>query len=110
MFYLDVAYVFQWFQVFLGVSANVSDFQTHVQSVSSAFRRMLQVLHLNLNILKVDQMLHLPSRYLLSHFGVSSSSSQRRLGIRLLPLFSMLMTLGATRIPRGGAKRRKKKL
>jgi hypothetical protein len=51
VFYLDVAYVCNDFQVFLRV------FQTHVSSVSSFFRRILQVLHLD--ILKVDQMLHM---------------------------------------------------
>jgi hypothetical protein len=66
---LDVAYIFAMvlsaFLVFLQV------FQKHVSSVSSAFRRMLQVLCLNVS--KVDQVLHLPPRLLLSRLGVSSS-------------------------------------
>jgi hypothetical protein len=36
----------QWFQVFSGVFASVS---MYVSSVLSAFRRMLQVLHLNIS-------------------------------------------------------------
>jgi hypothetical protein len=43
MFYIDVAYVCNGFQVFLDV---LQVFQTHVLSVSSVFRRMLQVSHL----------------------------------------------------------------
>jgi hypothetical protein len=50
-FYQDVAYICNGFQVFLQV------FQTHVLSVSSVFRRMLQVLHLDVS--KVDQMFHI---------------------------------------------------
>jgi hypothetical protein len=50
VFYLDVAYVFaivsSVFQAFLQV------FQMFVLSASSVFKRMLQVLHLN--VLKVD--------------------------------------------------------
>jgi hypothetical protein len=63
LFYLDVVYVF-------AMVSSVGVFS----SVSSAFRRMLQVLHLN--VLKVDRMLHLPPRLDVS------SSSQRRLCIR----------------------------
>jgi hypothetical protein len=71
------------FQVFLQV------FQVHISSVSSTFRRMLQVLYLD--VLKVDQMLYFPPRLLLPRFGISSF--RRRLGIRRhLPLFSMLVT------------------
>ena len=47
VFYLDVAYVLQWFQVFFQVFLQV--FQMHVSSVSSVFRRMLQVLHLDIS-------------------------------------------------------------
>jgi hypothetical protein len=65
-----------------------------VSSVSFAFRRILQVLHLD--VLKVDRVLHLRPRILLPHLGVSSS--QRWLGIRHpLSLFSMLLTLEAVR-------------
>jgi hypothetical protein len=39
----------------------------HVSSVSSTFKGMLQVLHLNVS--KVDQILHLPPRFLLSRPG-----------------------------------------
>jgi hypothetical protein len=45
-FYLDVVYVLHGFQVFLQV------FQMHVSSISSALKRMLQVLHLDVS--KVD--------------------------------------------------------
>jgi hypothetical protein len=76
VFYLDVAYVLQWF-------SSVLVFQMHVSSVSSAFRRMLQVLHLNIS--KVDWVLHLPPGFLLPHLGVSSSS-RRWLGIRPPPV------------------------
>jgi hypothetical protein len=68
VFYLDVVYVFAMFlsvfQVFLQV------FQMHVSSVSSTFRRMLKVLHLNVS--KVDRVLRLPPRLPLPRLGVSS--------------------------------------
>jgi hypothetical protein len=57
MFYLDVAYICIGFQVFSGVCFQV--FQNHVSSVSSAFRCMLLLLHLDVS--KVDRMLHLSS-------------------------------------------------
>ena len=57
--------VFKCFQVFLQV------FRMYVSSISSAFRRMLQVLYLDVS--KVDRLLHLPSRFLLPCLGVSSS-------------------------------------
>jgi hypothetical protein len=53
VFCLDVAYVCNGFQLFSGVFASI---QTHISSVSSVFRRMLQVLHLDVS--KVDQVLH----------------------------------------------------
>jgi hypothetical protein len=69
MFYLNVPYVLQWFfsvsHVFLQV------FQMHVSSVSSAFKHMLQVLYLDVS--KVDWMLYLSPRFLLSCLGVFSS-------------------------------------
>ena len=55
-FYLDVAYVLHGFQVFYMCVLQM--FQMHVSSVSSAFRRMLQVLRLDVS--KVDRVLHLP--------------------------------------------------
>ena len=64
MFYND-------FQVFLQL------FQMHVSSILFAFRRMLQVLHLDVS--KVDWVLHLPRRFLLPRLD---TSSQRWLGIR----------------------------
>ena len=92
--------VFKCFQVFLQV------FQMHVSSASSVFRRMLQVLHLNIS--KVDRVLHLPSRLLLPRLGVLSSS-QYRLGIRhLLPLFSKLVIFAVARAPHRRAKRHEK--
>ena len=45
----------------------------YVLSVSSVFRRMFQVLYLD--VLKVDRVLHLPSRLLLPRLGVPSSPS-----------------------------------
>ena len=50
LFYLDIAYVFNCFQVFLGV---FKVFQKYVSSVSSVFFYMLQLLHLN--VLKIDR-------------------------------------------------------
>ena len=67
--YLDIAYVLQWFQVFLQV------FQVHILSVSSVFRRMLQVLHLDVS--NVDRVLHLSPHLLLPCLGISSSSRRR---------------------------------
>jgi hypothetical protein len=85
-----------FFQVFLQV------FQMHVSSVSSVFRRMLQVLHLDVS--KVDYVLHLPPRLLLPRLGVFSSSRcwlciQTRGVGRCCPLLllSMLVALGAAR-------------
>ena len=48
-------------------------FQTHVLNVSSVFKRMLQVLYLDVS--KLDRVLHLPHRFLLPRLGVSSSPS-----------------------------------
>jgi hypothetical protein len=61
-----------FFQVFLQV------FQTYVLNVSSVFKRMLQVLYLDVS--KVDWVLHLPPRFQLPRLqlprlGVSSSPS-----------------------------------
>jgi hypothetical protein len=58
VFYLDVAYVLHGFHVFLQV------FQMLVSSISSDFKHILQVLHLDIS--KIDQMLHLPPYFLLS--------------------------------------------
>jgi hypothetical protein len=59
---------------------------------------MLQVLHLNVS--KIDQVLHIFSRFLLHRLSVSSSS-RRQLGIcRPLPIFSMLVMFEAARAPR----------
>jgi hypothetical protein len=44
VFYLDVAYLLQWFQVFSGFFSNVSDACFNCFIV---FRRMFQLLHLN---------------------------------------------------------------
>jgi hypothetical protein len=53
VFYLDVANAFTMaFQVFPTVFASV---QTHVSSVSSVFKHMLQIFHLYVS--KIDQML-----------------------------------------------------
>ena len=93
MFYLDVSKVDMVLQ---------QVFRMHVSSVPYAFRCMLQVLHLDVS--KIDRVLYLPPRFLLPHLGVSSSS-RRRLGIdRPLSLFSMLVTLRATRVLRGPTK------
>jgi hypothetical protein len=77
MFYLDVAYILQLFQVFF-FKVFLQVFLVHVSSVSSVFRRMLQVLYLDVS--KIDQVLHLPPRLLLPRLSVSSSS-WRRLGM-----------------------------
>ena len=55
VFYLDVAYVLQWFLSVFHMFLQV--FQMHVSCVSSAIRRILQVLHPD--VLKVDRVLHL---------------------------------------------------
>jgi hypothetical protein len=68
------------FQVLLQV------FQMHVSSVSSVFKRVLQMLHLN--VPEVDRVLHLPHRLLLLYLGVSSSSRHWLSIRRLLSLFS----------------------
>jgi hypothetical protein len=62
---ISVALVFKCFMCFFQV------FQMHVSNVSSVFIRMLQVLYLDVS--KVDRVLHLSPRLLLSRFGVSSS-------------------------------------
>ena len=81
-------------------------FQMHVSSFSDACFKFFHVLHLN--VLKVNRMLHLPPRLLLSRLGVSSS--RRQLGIRrLLPLLSMLVRFGAARASCGHAKLREKR-
>jgi hypothetical protein len=46
-------------------------FQMHISSVSYAFRRMLQVLYLDVS--KLDRVLHLCSQFLLPCLGVFSS-------------------------------------
>jgi hypothetical protein len=53
-FYLDVVYVCNGFQLFLVV---LQVYQMHISSVSSVFFCILQVLRLD--ILKVDQVLHM---------------------------------------------------
>jgi len=58
VFYLDVAYVCNAFQVFFLVLLQV--FQTHVSSVSTIFFCMLQVLHPDVS--KVDRVLHMVCR------------------------------------------------
>ena len=71
MFYLDVAYVFAMVSIVFHMFLQV--FQMHVSSILSGFKRMLQVLHVN--VLKVDRVLHLPPRLLLPRLGVSSSAA-----------------------------------
>jgi hypothetical protein len=61
----------QWFQVFFGV---YKYFRRMFLSVSSVLRHMLQVL--DLNVSKVDRVLHLPSRLLLPRLDVLSASSE----------------------------------
>jgi hypothetical protein len=63
-----------------------------VSSVLSAFRSMLQVLHLD--IVKLDQVLHLPPHFLMSR--LSASSSQRWLASAPLPL-SLFLDAGDIR-------------
>jgi hypothetical protein len=76
VFHLDVAYVCNGFQVFFKHFPQL--FRRLFQSVSSVFRRMLQVLYLDVS--KIDRMLHLHPRFLLSRLGVFSSRCW--LGIR----------------------------
>jgi hypothetical protein len=58
--YRDVAYVSHMFaSVLFGCCVFLQVFQMHISSVSSAFRRMLQVLRLNVS--KVDRVLHFSS-------------------------------------------------
>jgi hypothetical protein len=76
----------------------------HVSSVSSAFRHMLQVLHLN--VLKIE-VLHLSPRfYVASHRCLFLL--RRRLGIHFS--FSMLVTLGPTQALCGRVKHHMKRL
>jgi hypothetical protein len=83
---------FKHFHVFFQV------FQTHVSSVSSVSRRMLQMFYRDGS--KVDRVLHLSPRFMLPRLDVSSSRHQ--LGIcHPLPLFSMLVTFGAARARMG---------
>jgi hypothetical protein len=55
VFYLDVPYVYNGFKCFSCVFAR---FQTHFK-FSFVFRRMLQLMHLDVS--KLDQVLHLPT-------------------------------------------------
>jgi hypothetical protein len=77
--YLDVAYVshicckcFIWmcyvYNGFKCFSDVLQMFQTYVSNVLFVLRRMLEVLHLN--VLKVDQVLHITLRLLLPRLGV----------------------------------------
>jgi hypothetical protein len=74
VFYLDVAYVLQWF------------FQVFSRIFCKYFRHMFQVFHLSsdtcckmfyLDVSQANQVLHLPPRFLLPRLGVSSSSRPR---------------------------------
>ena len=68
VFYLDVAYGCNGFQVCFRCVFQV--FHKHVSSVSTAFRRMLQPLYLDVS--KVDRVLHLSSYHLLLHLAVGA--------------------------------------
>jgi hypothetical protein len=69
VFYLDIAYILQWpFQALLGVFTSVLDVCC---KCFNYFERMLQIFHLGVS--KINRVLHLPPRLLLSHLGVSSS-------------------------------------
>jgi hypothetical protein len=71
MFHTYVASAFIWM---LRMCCNCFQvFQTHALNVSSVFRRMLQVLYLDVS--KVDRVLHFPPRFLLPRLGVFSSPS-----------------------------------
>jgi hypothetical protein len=63
VFYSDIAYGCNGFSSMFRVCFQV--FQKHVSSVTSAFRRMLQPLYLDVS--KVDRVLHLCSSHLLLH-------------------------------------------
>ena len=74
MFHSDVAYGCNGFQVCFRCVFQV--FDKHVSSVSTAFRRMLQPLYLD--VLKVDRVLHLSS----SHFCCIVSPGAGRAYVR----------------------------
>jgi hypothetical protein len=96
--YLDVAYVLQWFQVFFQVFLQV--FQMHVSSVSSIFRHMLQMLHLDVS--KVDQVLHFRPPVSVSPHPPDagwSSEPEAQASATPSPSFSMLVTFGAAQAP-----------
>jgi hypothetical protein len=65
VFYLDVVYVLQWFQVMFRYFASVSDLYFKCFIV---FRRMLQLLYIDVS--KLDRVLHLPPHLLLPRYGV----------------------------------------
>ena len=73
VFYSDVMYGCNGFQVCFRCVFEV--FYKHISSVSTAFRRMLQPLYLD--VLKFDRVLHLSFPHLLLH-----RLSQNRQGIR----------------------------
>jgi hypothetical protein len=72
VFYLDVAYVYNGFKCFSCVFRSVSDacFKCFV-----IFRRMLQLLHMDVS--KLDRVLHLPPRLFYCLGSVSDAGRQR---------------------------------
>jgi hypothetical protein len=85
VFYLDVTCVCNDFQTFFKCFFQL--FQKHVSSVSSIFRRMLQLLHLDVS--KVDRVLHMRyawkteratsglCAYVQAHVGARNAAGQR---------------------------------
>jgi hypothetical protein len=80
----------QWFKCFSGVFASISDACFKCFMV---FRRMLQLLHLNVS--KLDQMLHLSPRLLLPRLGARHGSKRKR---RRSPLARVVPTCMRRRV------------
>jgi len=100
VFYLDVAYVLQWFSSVSCVFLQV--FQTNVSNVSSVFRRMLQMFYLD--VLKVDRMLHisqwcrwLADSGLLQGFGIYLARRALPSPVPSLPFLPSAATVQARR-------------
>jgi hypothetical protein len=83
VFYLDVAYVLQWIQVFFWFFSSVLDacFKCFI-----IFRRMLHLLHLDIS--KLDRISPLVFYCLVSVSGVGSEGRQRRSPLaRVVPMY-----------------------
>jgi hypothetical protein len=93
VFYLDVTYVLQWFfRCFSDVFASI-----HILSVSSVFRRMLQMFYLD--VPKVDRVLYMLQgcRWLATTFPLSANSLASAMALRGSPAAPMLGLHGRRR-------------